>query len=256
MSTNIANNRRPRARSSRVASTLLMFGAAALATACDYKASAAPRVVTIVRIALADDTIEVGGSTKITATALDQYGDPIADLPATYASSALEVADVSPTLGVILAHAPGTTLVSGTIQGRVAQRLLTVVRSPVRVNEIQPNGDEAGGWVELYNTTLAVIDLSGWAITASDSSNGFVLPTGVSIPAGGYRVFSEQIFPLGLNAVDAVHLFNRSGVQVDSFSWLANPATSFGRCPDGTGDFVTTTASSRGFPNVCAVAEP
>jgi hypothetical protein len=128
--------------------------------------------------------------------------------------------------------------------------------SPIRINEIQPNGDAPGGWVELYNATPAASDLSGWAITASDSSNGFVLPMGVTIPAGGYRVLNESIFPLGLNAADAVHLFNRNGVQVDSFSWLATPATSFGRCPDGLGDFVTTTASSRGFPNVCRVAEP
>ena len=41
---------------------------------------------------------------------------------------------------------------------------------------------------------------------------------------------------------------------VASYSWTAHAATSYGRCPDGTGEFFTTTAPTRGTANDCSVA--
>jgi len=76
------------------------------------------------------------------------------------------------------------------------------------------------------------VDLTGWTIT----------PAGSMIPAGGFFVIEEASFPAGLQASDAVHVFSHFGVQVDAFSWTADPVTSYGRCPDGSGDFVITTA--------------
>jgi len=43
-------------------------------------------------------------------------------------------------------------------------------------------------WVELYNTTSSQIDLSNWQV--KDNSGLVVLPTGSSIPANGYFVFT------------------------------------------------------------------
>ena len=41
-------------------------------------------------------------------------------------------------------------------------------------------------------------------------------------------------------------------MAVDSYSWTAHAvATTYGRCPNGTGAFTTTAASTRGAANVC-----
>ena len=79
-----------------------------------------------------------------------------------------------------------------------------------------------------------------------------LLPTGARIAAHSYRIIDESIFEVGLGSVDGVHLFSRYGVQVDAYAWTSTPATSFGRCPDGSGDFVVTSAITRGATNTCA----
>jgi hypothetical protein len=38
---------------------------------------------------------------------------------------------------------------------------------------------------------------------------------------------------------------------VDSYSWTSHASTTYGRCADGTGPFVTTVASTKGAPNAC-----
>ena len=49
-------------------------------------------------------------------------------------------------------------------------------------------------------------------------------------------------------------LFQSDGAtQVDTYDWAGgHAATTYGRCPDGTGDFVVTTASTRGLANACS----
>src|SRR5690606_32414879 len=42
------------------------------------------------------------------------------------------------------------------------------------------------------------------------------------------------------------------GVVLDEYSWTAHAATTYGRCPDGTGAFATTTAPTKGAANQCA----
>lgn len=106
--------------------------------------------------------------------------------------------------------------------------------------------------MELFNPTTATLDMSGSTLAASDVFQGFVLPAGSTIPAGGHLVVDEARFPLGLRAADVVHFFSRYGVQVDSYLWATNPVATYGRCPDGSGDFVVTTAATRDAPNACA----
>lgn len=210
------------------------------------------RVLTTVRLSLADSPAEVGQFTRATATPLDQFGAPVAAGPAAYASSTPEVAGISPTTGLILAIAPGTTMITATVDGRTAREPLTVARSAVRINEIEPDGAGLGGWVEFYNPTNAPVDLSGWTVSGPDIFFGTELRVGTTIPARGYLVVDESVILDGL-AADGyeVHVFSRFGVQVDAHAWSAEPATSLGRCPEGTGDFVTTTVPTRGAQNAC-----
>lgn len=39
---------------------------------------------------------------------------------------------------------------------------------------------------------------------------------------------------------------------VDSYAWASHATTTYGRCPNGTGPFVTTLVSTKGTPNSCA----
>ena len=198
-------------------------------------------------------SIEVGQFSTATAVALDQYAEPIPATSATFASNNPEVAGISPTTGKIFAIAPGTAEIFATIDGRSGQRTITVLAAPaIRINEVQSNGDAPGGWVELLNTSNVEVDMSGWTLTDSDVFHTVLLPTGTRLAAHGYRIINESIFPVGLGALDGVHLFSRYGVEVDSYSWTSTPTTSFGRCPDGSGDFVVTSAITRGAPNICA----
>lgn len=211
----------------------------------------APRAVATVSISLTASTIEVGEGSSAIAVGLDQYGSRVDDGAATYASSDPGVAAINPTSGAIIALSSGAAEISATIGGRTGKRSLTVVTAPIRINEVGPNGDLPGGFVELYNPTAASVDLSGWTITSSDLLHGFVLPAGTTIAGGAFRSVNEANLPAGIRAADEIHLFSRFGVQVDSFAWTVNPATSFGRCADGTGAFVVTVAVTRAAANAC-----
>ena len=138
---------------------------------------------------------------------------------------------------------------TGTANGGV----VTVSPPPILINEVNPNGDlPAGGWVELFNPTARAVDLTDWTITNCDVLRSFTFPAGVIIEPGGYVAVNEQTLPVALNATDAVHVFNKFGVQSDSYSWTNNASgTSYGRCPDGIGPLVTTLAPTRKAVNAC-----
>ncbi|WP_166787853.1 lamin tail domain-containing protein [Cryobacterium adonitolivorans] len=59
----------------------------------------------------------------------------------------------------------------------------------------------------------------------------------------------------GLGTADVARLFLADGTTlVDSYAWAAHAGTSWGRCPDGTGEFRETTAPTRGAANACVVS--
>ncbi len=100
----------------------------------------------------------------------------------------------------------------------------------VIVNEVLAHTDSpfsSGDAVELYNTTSAPIDISGWFL--SDSSNDlfkYEIPAGTMLAAGEYIVFDEQDFnptPSSPGAKD----FALSGAEGDDV-WLVIPNGSGG----------------------------
>jgi hypothetical protein len=124
----------------------------------------------------------------------------------------------------------------------------------VRVNEIESSGGTPGDWVELVNGGGASVDLSGWIVKDSDDTHASTLPAGTTIAAGAYLVIEEAQLGYGLGAADSVRLFAPDGVTVvDSYSWAAHAATSYGRCPDATGDFALTTSVTKGASNDCGL---
>ncbi len=125
------------------------------------------------------------------------------------------------------------------------------------VNEVESNGDDTD-WVELANTSAAAIDLSGYAFLDDDGKHeAYVLPSGSTIAAGGYFVIdglsaTAQGFDFGLGGKDTVRVYDPAGDLVLRYSWTAHAAVTWGRCPDGTGPLVDTTASTKSAPNDCS----
>ena len=237
---------------SRLTLVALLFAVTVVA-GCDSADSTAAPVVTSVELTLASNTIEIGQANTSNAVALDQFGDTIQVSP-TFSSSVPTVAGINPFTGTMIALSAGTSEITATVGLKSAKRVVAVVAPPLRLNEVKPNGDGPGGWVEIFNPTDAPVDVSGWIITASNHFAAFTVPQGVTIPARGFLTIDEGDFPEGLKSADQVHLFSRFGTQSDSFSWTANPATSFGRCPEGTGPFITNTAPTKTRANQCPVA--
>jgi hypothetical protein len=127
--------------------------------------------------------------------------------------------------------------------------------SGVKINEVESNGGTPGDWVELINTGASTVDLTGWSVLDSDDSHTAVpLPSGSTIAAGGYFVVEEATLGFGLGAPDEARLFDASDTLVDSYSWTQHASTTYGRCPNGTGAFTTTTSSTKGAANDCGVA--
>ncbi|MGB0102156.1 MAG: lamin tail domain-containing protein, partial [Nocardioides sp.] len=129
----------------------------------------------------------------------------------------------------------------------------------VVINEVESNGDQVADWVEIKNRSASPVNVSGWKILDGDPSHAatpVVVPAGTIIAAGGhYAIYTEiaQSPGFGLGVGDSVTLLLADGTtQVDTTTWGAHAATTWGRCPDGTGDFRETTASTRSLPNACS----
>jgi hypothetical protein len=108
--------------------------------------------------------------------------------------------------------------------------------------------------VELLNTSAAPVDVSGLKFRDGDPTHSFyTIPAGTSIPAGGYLALEEAQFGFGLGTPDSATLFEADGTTVvDTFGWTPHAATTYGRCPSGTGSFVTTATSTKGAANDCS----
>jgi hypothetical protein len=58
----------------------------------------------------------------------------------------------------------------------------------VKINEVESSGGSPGAWVELRNNGAATADVSGYRLIDNDSTHAqYAIPSGTTIPAGGYR---------------------------------------------------------------------
>lgn len=123
--------------------------------------------------------------------------------------------------------------------------------NPVRINEVESDGGSPDDWVELVNPTTAALDVSGVVVKDDDDAHAYAIPAGTSIAAGGYLVVEREQLGFGLGGGDTVRLFD-GDLLIDETTWgEGHAATTWGRCPDATGVFATTTESTKGAANVC-----
>ena len=107
-------------------------------------------------------------------------------------------------------------------------------------------------WIELYNTTAATINLSGWKLLDGEADEAFIMPVGTTIEAYGYLVvcanqnkllaFNPTVtnyvgdFTFGLSKEDKIQLFDSEGTLIDEVSY----AKSWGDA-NGTGKTIALT---------------
>lgn len=169
-------------------------------------------------------------------------------------------------------HAPDTTygrcpdgvgafdVTAASTKGGANECTPPVASASIVVNEVESNGDDTD-WVEVFNVGAAPVDLSGALFRDNDATRmPWALPAGSVVAPGGFFVIDQASgsnpagFDFGLGNADEVHLFLPDGVtEIATYSWSIHSAMSYGRCPDGTGDFATTTVSTKGAPNNCAL---
>ncbi|WP_204040718.1 lamin tail domain-containing protein [Acrocarpospora phusangensis] len=128
--------------------------------------------------------------------------------------------------------------------------------SAVKINEIESNGGTPGDWVELVNTGTTAADVSGWIVKDNDDTHIYTIAPGTSIAPGAFLPVDVET-AYGLGAADSARLFLPDGLTLrDSHTWTAHATTTYGRCPDGTGEFAETTTPSKGAANTCAGQVP
>lgn len=90
-------------------------------------------------------------------------------------------------------------------------------------------------WIELYNTTAAAINLSGWKLVSNDPANAFIIPVGTIIEPYGYLVACSNQnklikynptltnfvgdFNFSLSKEDKVQLYDSEGNLIDEVQY-------------------------------------
>jgi hypothetical protein len=122
----------------------------------------------------------------------------------------------------------------------------------IKINEVETE-NRRGDFIELMNIAATSTDVSGLVLKHDASNRSVVIPGGTSVRAGGFlAVYTRIDDGFTFYAPDAARVFMPDGTtQIDSYSWTAHAVTTYGRCPDGTGAFVTTVAATGQGPNAC-----
>ena len=96
------------------------------------------------------------------------------------------------------------------------------------INEFLPNPsgkDEEEEWIEIYNDSDSVVDISGWQLDdIASGSNPFIFPKNTLIAPKSYIVFSRQITGIALNNdKDSVRLLLPEGVVFQKIDYEKPP---------------------------------
>jgi hypothetical protein len=120
----------------------------------------------------------------------------------------------------------------------------------VVINEIESDDPGAGpDWIELANPGDSSLDIGGYVLKDNNDGNSFTFPAPTILPAGGY--VAADALGFGLGSADSARLFTSGAALIDSYSWTSHAATTYARCPDGTGPIGSSAAASKGAANIC-----
>lgn len=126
-------------------------------------------------------------------------------------------------------------------------------------NELMSNGSEESDWLELMNLESTAVDLSGWWV-ADDSSDGWSIPAGTVMSPGALLVVLADGGPSADTSLSASFKLSSEGETLllsDPSGELADAVDfpplgldrSYGRLPDGLGDWTDALAPTKGQDN-------
>lgn len=122
----------------------------------------------------------------------------------------------------------------------------------VVINEIESKDGDNPDWIELKNNGSLPVDVAGLQLVDNGGDEQYAIPADTTIVAGGYLVVDGTQFTFGLGGDDSAILLSADGNTVlDQYDWTSTAEVTYGRCPDGTGDFAATTVATPGEANVC-----
>ena len=119
------------------------------------------------------------------------------------------------------------------------------------INEFRASGTEPG-FIELFNPSVAAVDLSGWILATDFALNRFQIPEHTILDPGQYIVFMDQDYGFVLNSAGgSIHLVDAVGARVvDAVRYGAQALPrSLGRHPNGSGTFRTLETATPGSAN-------
>lgn len=159
-------------------------------------------------------TIDYTGGADTTYTITVSSGTLSGDDPTSTADGTITISGVSEGTNLTVDVTGGTCTLSATITSPICipstcEPVGSVIITEIMQNPLDPINDSEAEWFELYNTTAADIDLSGWSIVDdNNTSEGFTIPSTLIIPANGYLLFANNGDPAtngGLPTPDFVY---------------------------------------------------
>ena len=149
------------------------------------------------------------------------------------------------------------TLPSGDTNNQSSVTDAEIYPTKVFINEFLPSPvgkDAEREWIEIYNDSDQIIDISGWQLDDEDGgSKPFVFPENTLIISKGFLVFPRQITKIALNNdSDKVRLLLPTGTVFQEISYEKAPeGQSSTKTPTG---FVWSTPTP-GLPNIISAEE-
>ena len=165
--------------------------------------------------------------------------------------------------GALVVHKysyPGTYLVTLIVyDGKYSDEDTIIVKiypDKITINEFLPNpigkdaGDEEnpGEWIEIYNDSNQIVDISGWQLDDEDGgSKPFIFPENTLIAPKGFLVFPRQVTSLALNNDgDEVRLLLPTGVVFQKIIYEKTPE---GQSSTRTAEGFIWSTPTPGIPN-------
>jgi uncharacterized protein (TIGR03437 family) len=164
-----------------------------------------PQVLTTIEVTPSSASIPVGGGQKFTATAFDQFHNPMTGVTFTWSTSDPNIATIDQT-GLAIGVSLGQVTITASAQSVSGTATLNVTAPTVVINEVLadppdgvPDGDanhdgvrDSGDdeFVELVNSTGAAINIAGWTIKtrpltgSTTETTRHTFASGTTLPAG------------------------------------------------------------------------
>lgn len=132
--------------------------------------------------------------------------------------------------------------------------------SLIKLNEIASKGVPYD-WVEVINLSDEDIDLAQCTISDQlDEQDQYTLPSGVEsiVPAQGFAliIVTSDSTGFGLGSEEGFYLSTPAGVLIDSVEYgreMSIEGTTYGRLPDGTGEWTLLYTETPAAPNMLGI---